>query len=118
MLAEGAFETPSESLRAGSGCLSMGKLTRHHTDMGHSPDPRADRLRRYRMAKPLSSGGSPPARRMVQVGSRKRKSIVSGPISHQSKHGNRKFTIEIRGSKFISLVNSQIYDGRARAPTG
>ena len=34
-LAEGAFETPSESRRAGSGCLSIGKLTRHHPVVGH-----------------------------------------------------------------------------------
>ena len=34
-LAEGAFETPSESRRVGSGCLSIRKLTRHHPVVGH-----------------------------------------------------------------------------------
>ena len=48
MLAEGAFRLRASHCGPGSGCLNTGKLTRHHTDMGQSPDPRADSLSRCR----------------------------------------------------------------------
>ena len=45
---EGASETPYASVRTQSGCLSMGKLARYHTDMVQSPDPGPDSLSRCR----------------------------------------------------------------------
>ena len=53
----------------------------------------------------------------AQVGSQKRKSLVSGAVWYQTKHGNRKYDIEMRYCHFNSHTYSQIYDGRARART-
>ena len=53
----------------------------------------------------------------AQVGSQKRKSLVSGAVWYQTKHGNRKYDIEMRYCHFNSHTYSQIYDGRARAGT-
>ena len=53
----------------------------------------------------------------AQVGSQKRKSLVSGAVWYQTKHGNPKYDIEMRYCHFDSHTYSQIYDGRARART-
>ena len=53
----------------------------------------------------------------AQVGSQKRKSLVSGAVWYQTKHGNRKYDIEMRYCHFNSHTYSQIYDGPARART-
>ena len=61
-LAEGASEAPYESMRAGSGCLSIRKLARHHPVVGPSPRPRGDRLLRYRNGNSVEWNLAPNAR--------------------------------------------------------
>ena len=58
-----------------------------------------------------------PARRIAQVGSQKRNRSSRAWSGDQTKHGNRKYDIEIRYCHFVSRTYSQMYDGRARART-
>ena len=55
--------------------------------------------------------------RIAQVGSQKRNRSSRAWSGDQTKHGNRKYDIEIRYCHFVSRTYSQIYDGRARART-
>ena len=76
------------------------------------PDDRTDACGVSRMRSRLSGSRRDES---AQVGSQKRKSLVSGAVWYQTKHGNRKYDIEMRYCHFNSHTYSQIYDGRARA---
>ena len=68
-------------------------------------------------ARRLSALAASPARRIAQVGSQKRNRSSRAWSGDQTKHGNRKYDIEIRYCHFVSRTYSQMYDGRARART-
>ena len=106
-------------MRSADERLSILELTRCHAVVGQSPGRRVDHLsgRRDRYGASTERARRTPARRIAQVGSQKRNRSSRAWSGDQTKHGNRKYDIEIRYCHFVSRTYSQMYDGRARART-
>ena len=102
----------------GSGCLSIRKLTRHHTVVVQSPDPRADRLRRNRNGKTTVGRRLPPPWNCTRSKSRNRNYARRGIPKAKSIYTMQKFNKCRWEMNVISLINSQMCDNNMHPQLG